>query len=110
MIPRPPRSTLFPYTTLFRSGFDAQELVETSGTPVAHVHLDDRQVDAQRRPRMVVEPAAAHVLDTPDLEVGDVGAVVDDAHQVGFTEAHTDGVPGNAMDRDTVFQEAREIT
>src|SRR2546423_8663996 len=25
MIRRPPRSTLFPYTTLFRSGFSAQE-------------------------------------------------------------------------------------
>src|SRR5205814_4698760 len=27
MIPRPPRSTLFPYTTLFRSAIDASALV-----------------------------------------------------------------------------------
>src|SRR5438105_12515612 len=32
MIPRPPRSTLFPYTTLFRSGQSAQAR-GTQGTP-----------------------------------------------------------------------------
>src|SRR3989442_6368013 len=34
MIRRPPRSTLFPYTTLFRSGFDAGEgvAVDASGS------------------------------------------------------------------------------
>ena len=31
MIRRPPRSTLFPYTTLFRSGSDAYELFENIG-------------------------------------------------------------------------------
>src|SRR5438876_4578197 len=30
MIRRPPRSTLFPYTTLFRSGMDVSEAVEAS--------------------------------------------------------------------------------
>src|SRR3712207_7568925 len=38
MIRRPPRSTLFPYTTLFRSGTDlAREPVEIS--PTAHFHM-----------------------------------------------------------------------
>src|SRR3712207_7304064 len=43
MIRRPPRSTLFPYTTLFRSSFgrdcDGRSLVETSGSkapPIPH--------------------------------------------------------------------------
>src|SRR5690349_22805230 len=35
MIPRPPRSTLFPYTTLFRSGFEPrqipQQLLDAAG-------------------------------------------------------------------------------
>src|SRR3712207_7189123 len=31
MIRRPPRSTLFPYTTLFRSRFDPDELVPEAG-------------------------------------------------------------------------------
>src|SRR5258708_29355993 len=39
MIRRPPRSTLFPYTTLFRSGFDqrARDLVDWSSVG-AHRH------------------------------------------------------------------------
>src|SRR5207248_9823108 len=32
MIPRPPRSTLFPYTTLFRSSFFAMESSPSSGS------------------------------------------------------------------------------
>src|SRR5256885_11134525 len=32
MIRRPPRSTLFPYTTLFRSAFTATSLVEADNT------------------------------------------------------------------------------
>src|SRR2546430_10470968 len=43
MIRRPPRSTLFPYTTLFRSrarpgasGLEAREHVDRAGRPAAH--------------------------------------------------------------------------
>src|SRR2546421_6724568 len=39
MIRRPPRSTLFPYTTLFRSGWDYAELVRR----IAEVALRDAQ-------------------------------------------------------------------
>src|SRR3712207_8615277 len=38
MIRRPPRSTLFPYTTLFRSGY---ELWVTDGTPAGTVLVRD---------------------------------------------------------------------
>src|SRR2546425_8743291 len=43
MIRRPPRSTLFPYTTLFRSGFDCLEALgeELQGVVVAHRRDDD---------------------------------------------------------------------
>src|SRR5438105_6100086 len=35
MIRRPPRSTLFPYTTLFRSGSRAPSDARTQGAPIA---------------------------------------------------------------------------
>src|SRR5258708_17918726 len=45
MIRRPPRSTLFPYTTLFRSPFDsdlAQELAGIEYAPAATINFDAR--------------------------------------------------------------------
>src|SRR2546430_8006225 len=42
MIRRPPRSTLFPYTTLFRS---LAEVRRETGLPVVTEVLDPRQVD-----------------------------------------------------------------
>src|SRR5689334_24018337 len=50
MIPRPPRSTLFPYTTLFRSPAQLRQRVEV-GLQVApdRVEADRRAGRAQRR-------------------------------------------------------------
>src|SRR2546429_9610669 len=48
MIRRPPRSTLFPYTTLFRAGGAA--LLPRSVTGVAgSLVREDRRIDARRR-------------------------------------------------------------
>src|SRR3712207_9455086 len=53
MIRRPPRSTLFPYTTLFRSGVDdAGQRVEA-----CLVEVGDRQVE-----RQLVEQLGQHLL------------------------------------------------
>src|SRR2546426_5684599 len=52
MIRRPPRSTLFPYTTLFRSV--ARALAPTGAEP-----LGRRTADARHRPRARREPRAA---------------------------------------------------
>src|SRR3712207_9567311 len=38
MIRRPPRSTLFPYTTLFRSGPDVGRMVVAARLSVVHYH------------------------------------------------------------------------
>src|SRR3990167_11224290 len=54
MIRRPPRSTLFPYTTLFRSGppkADAPRTQILSGAPLD----DDRQFELSVRPRTLKE-------------------------------------------------------
>src|SRR2546430_10049239 len=57
MIRRPPRSTLFPYTTLFRSHVDDHVLEEASaelggdtrhvhhGLGIVAVHMEDRRLD-----------------------------------------------------------------
>src|SRR2546422_3629822 len=42
MIRRPPRSTLFPYTTLFRSRIAAAWLMDRTGSDEAHVHVGPR--------------------------------------------------------------------
>src|SRR2546422_2632664 len=63
MIRRPPRSTLFPYTTLFRSIVDAHE----PGEP-AHERADDRE----QRPCMhpaIEKPATGTEQENGDREV-----------------------------------------
>jgi hypothetical protein len=74
------------------------------------MRLDHWEVDPELGPGVVIEPAATHVLHTPHFEVGDVGTVMDDAHQIGFSEADPYRVTGDAVRREIAFQEAREIT
>src|SRR3712207_7001783 len=46
MIRRPPRSTLFPYTTLFRSrAFPDQGAADEAGDRCVELHLAQRQLD-----------------------------------------------------------------
>src|SRR3712207_7711843 len=69
MIRRPPRSTLFPYTTLFRSGRErhAGRLADLDAEDISFGNLD-LGVDAaqigdrhQRRPRLVLQSDDDHL-------------------------------------------------
>src|SRR3712207_7294349 len=68
MIRRPPRSTLFPYTTLFRSARGDAHLEQLGHPALQAAHLVGREV--VERP---LAPVAA------DLAAGHLGAVVDQA-------------------------------
>src|SRR3712207_9349758 len=71
MIRRPPRSTLFPYTTLFRSRGRAHHLERRPGLPVLEVDLLDER-------RQVAEEAGL-----PDDDLGEgplVGAHRSEEH------------------------------
>src|SRR5947209_15768416 len=61
MIPRPPRSTLFPYTTLFRSheGIDTKHIVHMPGlvTPISNIMIDpsgERTIVTFRDPELTM--------------------------------------------------------
>src|SRR3712207_7728996 len=58
MIPRPPRSTLFPYTTLFRSATDPQEPAQE-----------------ERRGSTAAEPPAAEHLAAAEIAAAEIAAV-----------------------------------
>src|SRR3989442_9600390 len=65
MIRRPPRSTLFPYTTLFRSrvplGVDVRDLLELEGAlegqgeveTAPHIRSEEHTSELQSRPHLV---------------------------------------------------------
>src|SRR3712207_7323187 len=65
MIRRPPRSTLFPYTTLFRSGRDrlARAVAEGDGHVVVALGQGDREVEGRgRRAEVPAQGVAATVF------------------------------------------------
>src|SRR3712207_9114295 len=79
MIRRPPRSTLFPYTTLFRSLAVEPGLWGEAGVDVVLVRVGDRRVttavlDLARGQRDEVGVPAAALLAVADVDVA--GAVV----------------------------------
>src|SRR2546430_9339234 len=62
MIRRPPRSTLFPYTTLFRSGAADHRLLEVFGVVLGKgVDLGGKERPFHLRPRLEAFQPLAHV-------------------------------------------------
>src|SRR2546427_9690781 len=56
MIRRPPRSTLFPYTTLFRSPVDVSEVREAAGDEEALLLTDRAVFTARVEPQTAARP------------------------------------------------------
>src|SRR5260221_2103688 len=77
MIRRPPRSTLFPYTTLFRSGIDDGVV---AGSAV------DRGVAADRVDRVVAGAAIGHAV---VADGNDVGPRAADRKSTRLNSSHT---------------------
>src|SRR3712207_7740646 len=79
MIRRPPRSTLFPYTTLFRSPAHARRLPEKAGGPVvsgaeasAVRRVLERLMDGQREGLEIARAALEGEGPNPEDGVGDI--------------------------------------
>src|SRR3989442_6519727 len=84
MIRRPPRSTLFPYTTLFRSG--RHELDEMAGLEADFLHGERRVV------RDLAAEVAGVVRDAPEAQPA--GEVLLAHHwRLRRSEEHTSGLP-----------------
>src|SRR5688572_31244979 len=70
MIPRPPRSTLFPYTTLFRSGWTLaytmgikfDRFIDDFSGPFQRIPYGEAQPPAGK----VAKPSAGYVLNSAD--------------------------------------------
>src|SRR2546429_935056 len=75
MIRRPPRSTLFPYTTLFRSGFAAEDLARLGGLAIgqeafgktgrSEEHTSELQSRLHLVCRLLLEKKKNHNRDLP---------------------------------------------
>src|SRR3712207_8545923 len=72
MIRRPPRSTLFPYTTLFRSGHEVAHVAGVDGA--VGVAAADRRLDAQ------LGGVQATEVDLHDDVLGVLGTVRSEEH------------------------------
>src|SRR3989442_7608399 len=88
MIRRPPRSTLFPYTTLFRSVSDVHETAD--GICRRSRLRDDRPVHAGRcRPVLRgTEARAAHKGDPPRRELVDHHVTATDRKSTRLNSSH----------------------
>src|SRR5256885_9762722 len=111
MIRRPPRSTLFPYTTLFRSAFNQEPLVEIRHHAVSAQPVDDPENGAggeggnlslercpqrlRRVDRRVPTPPVHPPPGTPGVLPGDRRAPADAADIAGLeSQAGGAGIPG----------------
>src|SRR3989441_13345224 len=66
MIRRPPRSTLFPYTTLFRSGRPLAVQVERGGADLTPGQLVERRPPSLERAQKAIAVRVLHLFQLPD--------------------------------------------
>ena len=68
MIRRPPRSTLFPYTTLFRSGYGGPAPPDKRHTYVFKLYALDCYLDADNETKAeVVDDMEGHIIEQTQL-------------------------------------------
>src|SRR3712207_9547520 len=89
MIRRPPRSTLFPYTTLFRSGGDVGEAFEVLAAGVAAVFARARALAAVAGTFEHEVGVAVALVGAPGVGGGRGGARGDARLLDGRSEGHT---------------------
>src|SRR5258708_11928677 len=80
MIRRPPRSTLFPYTTLFRSILALQGVLNIHRRQIVRLHLDGIEVDVD----LALPPAQdGHLSDAVDvLDLDRKSTRLNSSHQI----------------------------
>src|SRR3989441_12299531 len=73
MIRRPPRSTLFPYTTLFRSNLGLERALAAEGFQLVRVPVGDRYVleEMQRSGANLGGEQSGHIIFLDDATTGD---------------------------------------
>src|SRR5438034_6735633 len=93
MILRPPRSTLFPYTTLFRSGFYNIDVDTSTLVDLSKATLDEQQrVNYERAAELtkfIREREPDGVTVSVGAEIGEVGGKNSDVHELhAFMEGY----------------------
>src|SRR2546422_9853110 len=84
MIRRPPRSTLFPYTTLFRSNWACSDLSAAFYTPMAQ----QQQSQGVPRHREIVSCCAAPILEWSGTVSVQIGQGILDAPSIEWSMLH----------------------
>src|SRR3712207_8743651 len=95
MIRRPPRSTLFPYTTLFRSGLHTLKVKETDRLAALATEL--RKLGAG------VEAGDDYLAITPPSRVTPAAIATDDDHRMAIDRKSTRLNSSHANNSDAVF-------
>src|SRR2546427_5637808 len=89
MIRRPPRSTLFPYTTLFRSPLQHAHVLAKSRPDKSALRVAPKPVDAEDLRRML--HSAAHVQPVSEIVAHVIAAEREHRHRIAPHDAHLSG-------------------
>lgn len=78
---------------------DVDDVIEEQWLPVPDVSLEHRHVDPGLTYFVIRVADVSEILDTGFLEIGEVSAVMHDAHGVGFREPNAEAVPKRIVRR-----------
>src|SRR5947209_9778914 len=86
MLRRPPRSTLFPYTTLFRSPGDVREIADRFGSELEGVVLGRENLAGNHNDVMAVDLLAERIIAFEDH--GIIAALDEDRKSTRLNSSH----------------------